>query len=206
MRRLLIIVGVITLLCLGLITILSFVAPESSPITLLQNRAEDSACLHNTDDRCYAIPQVSGVTVDEAEITFPDAFAGTDYTLVVLPFDEQQQQEIAGWLPLFSELAGDNIGFYSLAPLPDSIAPIFRAAILLGVSATVRDPEIRPLLVFSFLEDQAAFINAIGATDNSIAQVLIVDSSGIIFYRDTGTFTPAKGAAFREALSTIQDR
>lgn len=205
-RRLWMGLSFIIVLLAGLSLLFYALAPESSSVTMQAVTDEDAPrCLLDADDACYIFPQVTATSVDNQTVAFPQAFAPHDYTLLVLPFDQNQQTDIITWLPLFQELAAryEGIGFYNIAPLSADIGQIFRPAIIGGMRLGVRDPAIRPLVTVTFLEDQAAFVAAIGAETIEQAQILIVDTQGRVLHRDVGSFTDEKGESFAVALDAI---
>lgn len=205
-RRLFVLFGLVAVLLVLAGIALTLIAPESSPLALLQRAADDTLCLQDDAGLCYSVPQVTGTNLNDEVVTFPDVFSEFEYVQVVIAFDEQQQLSVAEWLPLFTEREADpRVGFYSIAPLPSDIPALIRGAIVFGIRAGVPQPEVRDVIVVMFLDDQEAFVEAIGAEDNSSAQALIVDAAGTILYRDTGRFTEAKGAAYREALANLVD-
>jgi hypothetical protein len=109
------------------------------------------------------------------------------------------------WLPLFQELAAEtsNRQYWSIAALPNLNAAI-RILVIGGMSGAVREPELRSQITVFFLEEQAAFLDALAIESPEEIQVFITDGAGSIYYRDTGVFTEEKGETLRQALDARQ--
>lgn len=194
-------IGIITGL-LGVLAIALLIAqwaPATSDVAPV-TQSERVRCLKGTDGNCLVFPAVSGVNLDNQTVAFPQAF-GAGYTLLVVPFDRDQQVLAATWLPLFQELAAarDDLSYYSVAALPDLAAGL-RVLVLGGMSAGTREPELRQRAVVMFLTEQARFLEALEVADAETLQVFVVDASGTLFWRGSGTYSEASGALLREFI------
>ena len=156
-------------------------------------------CLTDDAGACLRLPTVTGVDLDNDTISLPSAFA-TEYVLVIMPFDRDQQVLAADWLPTFQELAAafDNLSYVSIAALPDLNA-FGRTGVIVGMSAGVRDQTVRDATAILFLEDQQAFLDALAVDSTEQMQAFIMGQDGTLYWRTTGTYTPSQGDDLRDA-------
>lgn len=200
-RRSLLLVSSILILVLIIIAVI-VLAPENSGINLMDS-VDSVSCLRDADDTCLIMPGTNGYNINSQEIIFPDDFE-TDYHLVVMPFDREQQVLAVTWLPLFQALVAehDEIQLWSIAALPD-LNPGVRLLVLGGISAAISDVSIRPQIGVLYLEDQATFLDALGVEGIEDIQVFILDADGVVYYRDSGAYTDEKGQEFRDVLEGL---
>lgn len=161
------------------------------------------ACLSDAQDACLQLPIVTGVTLDNESITFPNAFV-SDYHLVVMPFDREQQVLAVTWLPFVQEMVATHeaVQYWNIAALPELNIAI-RALVMGGMSASIQDEPVRAQVAALFLTDQPAFMAALGIADDSLIQTLLMDRDGVVYHRESGAFTPQKGESMRAAFSQI---
>lgn len=164
-----------------------------------------SSCLPDNNGTCLVFPAVSGVNLDNETVEFPQAF-DTEYTLLVVPFDRDQQVLAATWLPLFQELAATraNLSYYSVAALPD-LAPALRVLVVGGMSAGTRETELRQRAVVMFLAEQARFLDALQVADAGTLQVFVVDATGTLLWRGSGAHSESSDALLREFVAQSVD-
>jgi len=201
MRRILIVL--ILLLALLLIFISAQFAPKTSSI-LLGEKVEELSCLKDSDGNCLIMPSVSGINLDNETLNLPEDFTH-DYYLVVMPFDREQQVVAITWLPIFRELAAehDKVYFFNIAALPN-LNPAIRLLVMGGMSSTVHDDEIRQQIAVLFLDEQAAFLDALAIPDDSAIQIFVMDRQAVVFYRDSGEYTPEKGQSLQDFIANLQ--
>jgi hypothetical protein len=201
MRRIAIVISAIILIILVAMLALQL-APETSSFFIGEN-VQQIACLSDADGNCLVMPSVSGVNIDNQSLAFPDAFT-RDYYLIVMPFDDGQQNLAQTWLPLFQELTAEfeSVHYFSIAPLPN-LNPAIRLMVIGGISISVREPEIRSQIAILFLEEQQAFLDALAIDSIETMQILIIDREGLVFYRDTGEYQAEKGDRLREILADL---
>lgn len=194
------------LLLLALIIVLALIAtvlvlnPQSSSINLADDTGDTLSCLTDDNGNCLVMPGVSGLDINLQEVIFPEQFE-TDYHLVVMPFDREQQVLAVTWLPLFQELVDDNdsLQLWSIAALPELNAGI-RLMVLGGISAAITDATIRPQITALFLEEQDLFLETLAIEDSEQIQIFILGKDGVVYYRESGEYTEEKGQIFTEML------
>jgi hypothetical protein len=200
-RRITLIVTLILVIILAGAALLLLNAPATTTVTIDTSTTD---CPEKTEfGDCAQLPTVTGTNLKNESLTFPAALAG-DYTLVVMPFDREQQARAIEYVPLFQTLAQDNEGvaYASIAALPDLSAPI-RLLVTGGMNAAVTDDAIRAVTVILYLENQLGFIEALGVPDTEQIQVFIFNQSGQVLWRGAGDYSDAMADDIRAALAEI---
>lgn len=180
-------------------------APESTEVDIAETTRERLTCLTDSDDNCLVMPAVSGVTVDNVAITFPEAFTD-DYHLVVMPFDREQQVLAVTWLPLFQDLAAEHetVQYWSIAALPELNIAV-RLLVIGGMSAGISEEDVRKQVTVLFLQEQADFLEALAIESDEDIQAFIMDSEGVVYHREIGEFSEEKGDNIRAALANLSN-
>lgn len=181
-------------------------APELTAVRDVAEATSESAafpCLTDEEGECLVMPAVTGVDIDNQEISFPEAFAA-DYYLVVMPYDRQQQQGALTWLEPFQELAAQHeaLSYFSIAALPD-LSPPIRLLVMGGLTAGVRDESVRPQVAVLFLEEQAAFLAALGVENADDMSAFLMDRSGAIYWHGTGSYSETTGDDLRAVVAAL---
>lgn len=102
------------LLMLALILIVLIIAtviifnPQISRINLVGDADDSLSCLTDDNGNCLIMPGVNGLDINLREVIFPDQFE-SDYHLLVMPFDREQQVLAVTWLPLFQEIGRAHV-------------------------------------------------------------------------------------------------
>lgn len=202
-RVVLIVVAFLAVSVMVIAAVLTLMAPQTSSIDTAARTGDRAGCLTDAGGDCLALPAAVGINLDNRPVAFPDALSD-DLYLVVMPFDREQQVMAVTWLPLFQALAEQygSVSFYSIAALPDLNRAV-RAAVIVGMSLGVSDPAVRDQIAVLFLEEQAAFLDALAITDTSTIQVFIMTGDGLILWRTAGVYDEAAADALRDALRDL---
>lgn len=199
----------ISLILLAMIVILTIVvvafAPDTTSVLTFgeADQADSNRCLADTAGKCYQMPAVNGVNLDNQPVRFPDDFSD-EYYLVVMPFDRDQQVNAITWLPRFQALAEqyETVSYFNIAALPDLNAGI-RFLVIQGMSAGMRDDTVRQQVGILFLEEQQAFLDALAIDDTDTIRVFIIGGDGTLYYRDSGVYDDDAGDKLTAALADI---
>lgn len=198
-RNIILSVIVLAFVVFGAGLLITLLAPPTSGV-----RVRD--CVGGADG-CLTLPQITATTIDNAPVTYPDDFTA-ELTLIVMPFDRDQQVTAADWLPEFQALAGQypqQVAYASIAILPD-MAPALRTLVQVGLSAAIRDPAVRSVVSVAYLEDQTGFINALNIPDNTTLRLFIISDDGVIVWQGAGAYDTATADALRTALTDAVNR
>ena len=187
----------LVMLCIVIVAlVLLFVsnAPATSSV--------ETTCI-TQETGCLQLPTIIGANLDGTSNTFPSAFTHP-YQLVVMPFNRDQQTQVLDFVPLFQELSASrpDLGYYSLAALPDLSAPI-RLLVSAGMNAVVTDPLVREAAYIFYLEDQAAFLQALNLPNAESIRVYVLDQMGNVLWQGSGSYTPELADQIRAAIETL---
>lgn len=171
---------------------LVILAPPVSQVT-------QTACL-KSGETCLRFPTMTGATLTGETLTIPDDFMG-DYSLVIVPFTEEQQIKAETWLPFARELAAENpqLSYYNLPVFPD-ISPPIRTFIRTGMSVAITDAELRALTITVFLEDRETLLEALQISDTEQIQVFLLNDGGEVLWRGQDIFTSDQGKALAQIM------
>ncbi len=187
----------ITLIIAGLVILIALVVVGISLPEISTVETTILSCAN-----CLPFPVISGQNLPGEAFTLPADFRG-DPVLVIVPFDEEQQQQAQTWLPPAREIVSEQPGFayYDVAVFPDTAAA-FRVVIRAGMNIAISDAELRAVTITVFLEDRDQFLGALDIADASTLQAFLIDGSGNVIWRGAGIFTEAQGKHLRAVLGT----
>lgn len=195
-RRRILLIGITVLIIIiigvGVVSVIN--APETSEVA-------EQACLTTDDAACIRFPTITGQNLNGTDFTMPDDFTGT-YNLVIIPFDREQQTLATDWLPFAQDLVASYAGlrYYDVAVFPDIAAP-FRLAARSGLIALIPDFAIREITITAFLDDRDAFLEAMDIDDVEDIYIVLLNATGEVLWRTTGTFDEAKGEELQTQLA-----
>jgi hypothetical protein len=152
-------------------------------------------------DICLRFPTISGDNLPGEAFNLPTDFAG-ERTLVIVPFDEEQQVNAATWLPLAKEIAASNpdFAYYNVPVFPGMAAPV-RAFIRAGMNFTIGDADLRALTITVFLDDRDVFLAALDVPNPDSMQVFLLNKDGEVLWRGAGEYDEAQGEALRAMVA-----
>ena len=147
-------------------------------------------------------PVVSGFNLNRQEFTFPRDFDG-DYNLVIVPFQQYQQQIVNTWIPFAQEVEASFPGFiYYELPTINEMPVLSRTFINEGMRAGIPDQTARERTITLYLNKET-FKTALDITTEEDIFLFLVDRDGEILWRTTGAYTAEKG---EDLLQLIQDQ
>lgn len=202
MKRLIgIVLIVIVIGALALLLVNRF-APETTTIEPSDSTGT-ADCLRNPAGECLVLPAVSGVDILSQDVAFPQAFRAP-YTLVVMPFDQNQQVQALEWLEPFQAIAADYdaLSYYSIAALPDLPAAV-RLMVVGSMNMGLQDEEARQQAAVLFLEDQQALLAALEVDDIDDMRLFLLDAEGTVYWRGRGAYNETTEADLREAVAEL---
>jgi hypothetical protein len=170
-------------------------APKTSTVVL-----EDCISAEQSDE-CIRFPKITGANLLGDELVMPEDFMGA-YTLVVVPFDEDQQTGAEEWLPLARELTETYADFtyYNVAVFPADIAAPIRSFIRLGMNVAITDDALKAVTITAFLDDRDSFLAALRIPDVDSIQLFLLNRDREIIWRESGGYTSSKGESLRQAV------
>lgn len=183
--------GIAFVLLLTILAVVS-VATLSSPSTSTANIVTSPK---------LKLPEIQGDALNGTPLSFPTSFA-TPLNIVAMPFTQEQQVQVAGYLPLFEELSQANadVSYYNVALLPD-LAPAFRLLVVTGMQAATRDESLRGRSTAIFLENQAEFLNALNIADTETMRVFVFAQNGDLLGEVAGAYSEENARALRAIVA-----
>jgi hypothetical protein len=147
-------------------------------------------------------PEVSGYNLMRNEFNFPEDFEGR-YNLVIIPFQQAQQQDVNTWLPAAQELERIYPGFiYYELPTIYELSTLSRTFINEGMRAGIPDQTARERTITFYL-DKEMFKKALGITTEENIQLYLVDRDGNILWREEGLFSLDKNQSLVDQLNQL---
>ena len=149
-------------------------------------------------------PLVTGNNLDRQEFQFPRDFDGV-YNLVIVPFQQRQQLDVNTWIPAAQELERTfpDLIYYEL-PTIYKLPALSRTFINEGMRAGIPDQTSRERTITLYL-DKDTFKSALGITSETEIYLFLVDKSGNILWKETGTFSEQKAAGLVEILQEFEE-
>ena len=187
------VVFIALLILSGIIVIAINQAPQTSSI-------QATACIQNDSRSCIRFPTVRGDTLNRETVTLPDFFA-SDYNLVILAFNREQQENVIDWLPIVQDLQAeyDELQYYSLGALPD-VPPGVRLLISGGMSLAV-ESNVRDKATLAYLDDQMAFADALGLSRLDEPRLFILNSGSEVIWNGSGVVGNSQIEALLEQVA-----
>jgi len=146
-------------------------------------------------------PTVSGDNLPGQTFNLPTDFQGSS-SLVIVPFDENQQVQAQEWLPLARELAQAHPDFtyYNVPVFPSMAAPL-RAIVRGGMSVSISDAGLRALTITVFLDNRDQFLAALKIPDAKTMQVFLLNADGDVLWRGAGAYSDTQANSLRAFLA-----
>lgn len=175
------------------------IAPPTTDITVRE-------CVTGADDACLNLPRVMGDNLNGETITLPDDIS-SEYALLVVPFDREQQTQAVNWLPVYQEIVAenDNLSYYSVAILV--VEAPFRPLVVGGLNVAIADPEVRQAVMIAFVEetDQQDALTALNHADEPSLLALMVNQQGEVLWQHAGVYEPSAAEDLRTVITNLDD-
>jgi len=144
-------------------------------------------------------PNVSGRNLQRQSVQFPQDFPAK-YTVVLMAFWREQQNDIDTWLPfvnVLEKLYRDTA--YVEFPVVYKMSPLGQLFLNEGMRAGIPDQKARQRTTTLYL-DKSNFLGKLRIQSQDQIQVLLVDDTGRVVWRERGRFSPEKAQALSRAL------
>ena len=157
----------------------------------------------DTEETTMRFPTATGSNLQRNKLTLPADFGG-ELNIILVAFEQWQQDTINTWLPFVEQLEQryDGVYYYEL-PVIRRMNFIARTFINEGMRAGIPDTKARDRTITLYL-DKLAFRQALDLPHERDIYVLIVDRQGNIVWRTEGTFTSEKGEALTGVIEEKQ--
>jgi hypothetical protein len=150
-------------------------------------------------EKTMRLPAVSGSNLQRQKLNLPEDLEGA-LNLVLVAFQQWQQQQVDTWLPLAREMEAANpaLRYYEL-PTIQRLNVLARTFINEGMRAGIPDPVARERTITLYV-DKRAFREALSLPSEENIYVLLLDRQGRVLWRAEGTFAPEKGESLAGAV------
>jgi hypothetical protein len=113
-------------------------------------------------------------------------------TLLLVAFQQRQQQDVNTWLPVVSEIANryPDFAFFEVPLIGMRYRPA-RAFIDGGMRAGIPDPKVRATTVTAY-QRVSRFLDPLGLQGTDDIVVLLVDASGVIRWSAPGALKDSR--------------
>lgn len=146
------------------------------------------------------LPKVQGANLARKTLHFPKDFAG-ELNLVFVAFQQWQQNDVNGWVPLAEELLQTTPGFeYYEFPTIQRMNFLARTFINEGMRAGIPNQDTRRRTITLYL-DKRPFKQALDITTEDRIWVFLFDGGGNALWHTSGPFTAEKGTELKTAVS-----
>ena len=144
------------------------------------------------------MPVITGKDLNGTPWVVPAGLPG-DKTLVLVGFEESQQEAIDTWTQgLGLKKFANSISWVEM-PLIENPGALMRWFITLGMRSGIKDEKIRSH-VWSAYTDNNAFMRAGGMVSDETIFAMVVDRSGEVLLIETGNYTKCGEARLLQAL------
>lgn len=161
----------------------------------------------------------TSLSADDAEIRFPsikgkalngDKFLAPEdlrkpHNLLLVAFQREQQQDVDTWIPRLEKVedANEDFAFYEFPILPE-MNIMARWFIYQGMRSGIDSDRARSRTV-TFHLDKGEFKKDLGIDSEDIIQVFLVDSTGVVTWRESGIWSEAKEKDLLQIVSPPGD-
>jgi len=148
-------------------------------------------------------PVVSGFNLNRQEFEFPRDF-GAELNLVIVPFQQWQQNTVNTWVPYVQDLEDEfpNFIYYEL-PTIYEMPVLSRTFLNEGMRAGIPDETARQRTITLYL-DKSKFKSALGIASEEDIYLFLVDRDGEILWQTTGSHTAAKAKELFQFIQNYQ--
>ena len=145
-----------------------------------------------TEKNQATFPNVEGKNLHGDVIAFPQFFASQDFTVVVVAFEQKQQEDVDSWLPSLIQLETQRADL-SVLELPTiaKMNRLMRWIIYRGMRSGIKDSDARSRTITLHLE-KAPFKKALNITSERNIRVYLISDKGTILWETQGLFTAEK--------------
>ncbi|WP_420640993.1 hypothetical protein [Candidatus Leptofilum sp.] len=147
------------------------------------------------------LPKVRGANLARQTLTFPEDFAGA-LNLVFVAFQQWQQRDVDGWVPLAEDLYQHTPDFeYYEFPTIQRVNFLARTFINKGMRAGIPNEATRRRTITLYI-DKRPFKQALNISTEDQIWVFLFDAQGRVLWHSSGAFTQEKGIGLQTAVAS----
>ena len=153
-----------------------------------------------TADDKFMFPRVEGKNLHGELISFPEVFASQDFNVIIVAFEQEQQNDVDTWLPALIKLETqrDDLRVMEL-PTIAKMNRLMRWVIYRGMRSGIKDSAARSRTVTLHI-DKRPFKKALKIESERDIRLYLVDAKGIIAWETEGLYSSEKLTALTKQL------
>ncbi|MHB1021450.1 MAG: hypothetical protein ACYC46_10575 [Acidobacteriaceae bacterium] len=148
-----------------------------------------------------AFPALQATNLARQPMQLPQDFAGKR-NLLLIAFTREQQRDVDSWIPAARKLEQQypELRYYELPTLARN-NPLFRWWVNSAMRSGIPEEQARERTITLYL-DKKNFRRKLGIANEKQISVLLIDASGKVLARTTGSYTPQKQDDFVKILNS----
>lgn len=148
-------------------------------------------------------PPITATNLHRQKLNLPQDFQG-DFNILVIAFQQWHQARVDTWIPFLRELEAIHPGvrYYELPTIyrMNTFAQWF---INEGMRAGIPDSLARERTITLYI-DKATFRKQLEIHDEEDIQLRLIDRSGVVYWNNSGVFSPEKAQELIAYLKKLQ--
>ena len=136
-----------------------------------------------------AFPDVEGKNLLGSTVTFPEAFSSCQYHLVIVAFQQRQQEDVDTWLPTLIQLEKRNENFKVLElPTIAKMNRLMRWVIYRGMRSGIEETSARGRTITLHI-DKKPFKEALRIESEDSVCLNLVSREGVVLWQFRGPYS-----------------
>lgn len=146
-------------------------------------------------------PSIEATSLNNAKKHLPQDFSGK-LNLVVISFAREQQHQVDTWIPVAQQIekTHSNFSYYEL-PTLSSENILYRWWFNAALRSNTGDKQMRSRILTAYV-NKHRFLTSLRIPNEKRPVAVLVDRTGKVFWRATGTCTSQEKTALLSALAT----
>jgi hypothetical protein len=133
-------------------------------------------------------PDVEGKNLHGFTISFPEAFTSRQYHMVIVAFEQRQQEEVDTWLPSLIQLEERNENFRVLElPTISKMNRLMRWIIYRGMRSGIEEASARGRTITLHIAKKP-FKEALRIDSEQAVRLYLVRRDGVVLWQSQGPF------------------
>lgn len=147
-----------------------------------------SARIEAEEPETITFPDVDGKNLHGSTISFPDVFASRQYHVVIVAFEQRQQEEVDTWLPSLIQLEERNENFRVLElPAISKMNRLMRWLIYRGMRSGIESASARGRTITLHI-DKNPFKEALRIDSEQAVRLYLVRRDGVVVWQSRGPY------------------
>lgn len=150
-------------------------------------------------------PSISSKDLNGRQRTLPNDFEG-NWNLLLIAYEQWQQNEVNTWLPVVDKLENDVDGFhYYELPVVGEMGMFGRMQLDYWMRNGIPDSETRDRTI-TLYTDQTDFRDALEIPDQEHIALLMLDNDGNVIWRGDGAYSSDTAKSLIDEVESLSAR